>query len=105
MKKRVCKAVVVDTTMKEFKNKELKSTTNKVIQNPKQAIAIGLSISKNCPNIINFSKLSKDKMIQFLKKNEIIKILIKKKIIFDKKNTKLELGKLLKKDDIIEFIN
>jgi hypothetical protein len=45
-KKRSCVKNKVAFVMKEFKNKSLKSSTGYIIKNPKQGIAIALSIAK-----------------------------------------------------------
>jgi hypothetical protein len=48
-KKEVCRREKIGTVMKEFKEKKLKLRNKQTVTNPKQAIAIALSIAKrNC---------------------------------------------------------
>jgi len=107
---RVCKSMTVDTTMREFKLGELKTSKGNQIKNPKQAIAIGLSAATKCP--INFSydfldkTYKKPKLISFLKKDELQEILKTKYNDTDKfKGTKEELGKHITKRELIKFIS
>jgi len=106
---RICKSMTVDNTMREFKMGELKDKNQRVIKNAKQAVAIGLSAASKCPLNLSYDYLDKnykkEKLIYFLKKDELQELVKAKYKDWNKlKGTKEDLGKLLHKKDIINYL-
>lgn len=104
-KTRICKSVVIDQVLHEFKDSELKTRDNKVVKNSKQAVAIALSKSdRECPQSVNLQKVPKAKLVEYMKKSELQKVARDKKIKYIPEATKAELGRMVRKSDIISFL-
>lgn len=73
----LCKEKKINQVMKEFEQKKLKDRNKKIISNPKQAIAIGLSISEsNCKKLFqkeDYLKIEKRLFKELYNENQKIK--------------------------------
>jgi hypothetical protein len=96
MELKECKRRKVAVVMKEFKEKKLHSSSGYLVKNPKQAIAIALSVSNRyCPEV---------KKKKTVKRKSRLKVSMKKKIIKKsmKRSMKKSVGKKVIKKTIIK---
>jgi len=99
----LCQKAKVDKVLGEFKKGQLRGRDNKVIKDRDQAVAIALSYTNKCS--FDFKKIAKEKIIQFLTKKELVKIASHLGAKIDSKMTKEEIGRKIKKDDLLKFIS
>lgn len=93
MRKKECERNKVRTVMEEFKKKKLHSSSGDLVKNPKQAIAIALSVSRRYCSLLKgkgvFLKKIKSKKKNLIKsKSQKRRSQKKKKVLVEKKRSK-----------------